>query len=48
MDLTASIRSLFESTDTTVRECRRCGTTLAADDEHCPVCGAEDTAEYEI
>lgn len=31
-----------------VYECRRCGTTLAADEECCPYCGPTDVVTFEL
>ncbi|WP_169794655.1 hypothetical protein [Haloprofundus marisrubri] len=43
-----SVKSVVgrDTRDTTFCECRRCGTTLDADDERCQCCGSDDVAEY--
>ena len=37
-----------ESQPTRVFECRRCGSSVTANQSECPVCGAAEIACYEI
>lgn len=41
-------RRLGDESPDVVVECRRCGTTLDASAETCPVCDSGDVARYEI
>lgn len=34
--------------DTTVRECRHCGTNVEPDDPQCPTCGSDGIVEYDV
>lgn len=43
-----TVRSYLTETEPIVSECRRCGTTVDADTERCPRCGAEAIARYHV
>lgn len=34
--------------DQVIYECRRCGTTVDHDTDHCPACGSAGIARYDI
>ncbi len=42
------IRTLVSGRPDVFRECRRCGTTIEADTDDCPVCGSTDIATYQL
>lgn len=48
----ASIANLFRRLTRgrpgTVRECRRCGTTVESSADECPACDATDIATYQL
>jgi len=48
VDLPGVLGTVFGDRPVTVRECRRCGTTAAADEDACPNCGAGEIAEYRL
>lgn len=39
---------LFGDDETTLYECRNCGTSLDDPDDACPECGSERIAEYQL
>ena len=45
---TELLRVVFSRDPDVVRECRRCGTTLNADQHACPACGSTGIAEYDL
>ncbi|MCG1004967.1 MULTISPECIES: hypothetical protein [Halobacterium] len=48
MSLVDTLRGVVGTHQTTLYECRHCGTTLADDTETCPTCGGEDVVCYQF
>ncbi len=42
------MKRLFADEPNVVHECRRCGTSLSADEDMCPECGSTESAQFEI
>ena len=47
MGLLESVKTMVETSDVTLYECRNCGRTLEADADECPICGNREIAYYE-
>lgn len=47
MGLLESVKTMVETSDVTLYECRNCGRTLEADVDKCPICGNREIAYYE-
>jgi len=48
VDLTALLPSVFGDDPLVIRECRRCGTTLEADEDVCPNCDSDAVVTYTL
>jgi rubrerythrin len=44
----AKLLGRFDRRQETVRECRRCGTTVELDEEACPTCDSTEIASYRL
>ncbi|WP_162991371.1 hypothetical protein [Halostella salina] len=48
VDLPGILATVFGDRSATVRECRRCGATAAADEDVCSNCDAGEIVEYRL